>query len=303
MKMKIVKKIYNSKNTILIYKKKNKKYVDKIFTHKNISYFKKEILGNKYFKKKNYFNIPKIYSHTVKNNSARITLEFIDGKKARIYDLKSIYKLAPLISKKVDIYKYLNELMRNYMIKKDKFIPKYLINIFYLKKKICVSKTHGDFVNYNCIKKNKKFYIFDFEKFRERIVIYDYLNWIIHPISFNLSKFFFLNNKSLLIRNLNKILSFILYVVVKNLTKKFFLKLKIKPNDFDLYYFLFLCEKILIIREDLPYVKNKKIRSDASKHLIYLKYLYYNFSKVIKKNYLKEIKFTKLKLISNHEKF
>ena len=51
--MKIIKKINNDKNTILIYKKKNKYYVDKIFNSKNLVFYKKEILGLKYFIKKN----------------------------------------------------------------------------------------------------------------------------------------------------------------------------------------------------------------------------------------------------------
>ena len=49
--MRIIKKIYNDKNIILIYKKKNKNYVDKIFNYKNLFLFKNEILGIKYFTK------------------------------------------------------------------------------------------------------------------------------------------------------------------------------------------------------------------------------------------------------------
>jgi len=57
--MKIIKKIINDKNKILIYENNNKKYVDKIFNNKNLIFFKKEILGIKYFKKKNILIYPK----------------------------------------------------------------------------------------------------------------------------------------------------------------------------------------------------------------------------------------------------
>ena len=56
-------------------------------------------------------------------------------------------------------------------------------------------------------------------------------------------------------------------MLAKYLIKKIFFKLKINFKDFNLYYFLFLYEKILIIQEDLSYVKNKKVKSTAFKHI------------------------------------
>ena len=287
--MKIIKKIINDKNTILIYENNNKKYVDKIFNSKNLFFFKKEKLGIKYFTKNKLFDIPKVYSYTIKNNIGKITSEYIEGKKTHIKKINQVYKSGPFISKKVNLNKYLSDLKNNYKIKKKQSYSKEFKDNYFLNKKIYVSKTHGDFVHYNCLEKDKKFYIIDFEKFRERIVVFDYLNWILHPLTFRISKYFFLNNRNFITKILNNIILFLLNLLAKSLTKKIFFKLKIDLKDFNLYCFLFLNEKILIIQEDLSYVKNKKVKSTAYKHLKFLEYICHNLSRTINKNYNKKI--------------
>ena len=287
--MKIIKKIINDKNTILIYENNNKKYVDKIFNSKNLFFFKKEKLGIKYFKQNKLFDIPKVYSYTIKNNIGKITSEYIEGKKTHIKKINQVYKSGPFISKKVNLNKYLSDLKNNYKIKKKQSYSKEFKDNYFLNKKIYVSKTHGDFVHYNCLEKDKKFYIIDFEKFRERIVVFDYLNWILHPLTFRISKYFFLNNRNFITKILNNIILFLLNLLAKSLTKKIFFKLKIDLKDFNLYYFLFLNEKIFIIQEDLSYVKNKKVKSTAYKHLKFLEYICHNLSRTINKNYNKKI--------------
>ena len=283
--MKIIKKIVNDKNKILIYENNNKKYVDKIFNSKNLFFFKKEKLGIKYFQQKKIFNIPKVYSYKVKNNIGKITSEYIEGKKTHVRKINQVYKPGSIISKKVNLNKYLCDLNNNYKIKKKSYSKKFKDNYF-LNKKIYVSKTHGDFAHYNCLEKNKKFYIIDFEKFRERIVVFDYLNWILHPLTFKVSKYFCSNNRYSIFEIFNNIILFLLNTLAKSLTKKIFFKLKIDLKDFDLYYFLFLNEKIFIIQEDLSYVKNKKVKSTAHKHLKFLKYIYLNLSKTMNKRLL-----------------
>lgn len=286
--MKIIKRINNDKNKILIYKIKNKKYVDKIFNSKNLIFFRKEILGIKYFKKNKLFDIPKVYSYTVKNNIGKITLEYIEGKKTHIKKINQIYKSGPFISKKVDLKEYLCDLKKSYKIKKKiSYLKKFKDN-YPLNKKIYVSMTHGDFVHYNCLEKDKKFYIFDFEKFRERIVVFDYLNWILHPLTFKLSKYFFSNNRNFITKILNDIILFFLNTLAKSLTKKIFFSLKIDLKDFDLYYFLFLYEKIFIIQEDLPYVKNKNIKLTANNHIKFLNYVCLNLLRTINNNHNKK---------------
>tara|TARA_B100001093_G_scaffold160909_1_gene153322 strand:+ start:1948 stop:2814 length:867 start_codon:yes stop_codon:yes gene_type:complete len=286
--MKTIKKIVNDRNKILIYENKNKKYVDKIFNSKNLFFFKKEKLGIKYFKKNKIFDIPKVYSYKIKNNIGIITSEYIEGKKTHVRKINQVYKSGPFISKKVNFNKYLGDLNNNYKIKKKKSYLKEFKDNHFLNKKIYVSKTHGDFVHYNCLEKDKKFYIIDFEKFRERIVVFDYLNWIIHPLTFRVSKYFCPNNRYLITKILNSIILFLLNTLAKSLTKKIFFRLKIDLNDFDLYYFLFLNEKIFIIQEDLYYVKDKKVKSTAYKHLKFLEYICLNLSRTMNKNYNKK---------------
>ena len=63
--MKIIKKIINEKNKIIIYKKNNKILVDKIFSDKNIKYLKNEILGYKYFFQIRFGLV--IFHHHLKN--------------------------------------------------------------------------------------------------------------------------------------------------------------------------------------------------------------------------------------------
>jgi len=286
--MKIIKKIVNDKNKILIYENNNKKYVDKIFNRKNLIFFKKEKLGIKYFKKKNFFDIPKVYSYEVKNNIGKITSEYIKGKKTHVRKINQVYKSGPFVSKKVYLNKYLSDLKKDYKIKKKSY-PREFTDNYFLNKKIYVSKTHGDFVHYNCLEKDKKFYIFDFEKFRERIVVFDYLNWILHPLTFNVSKYFFLNHRNLVTKIFNYIILFFLNKFAKSFTKKIFFRLEIDLKDFDLYYFLFLYEKIFIIQEDLSYVKNKNVKHIADCHIKFLRYICNNLLETINKNYNKKI--------------
>jgi len=277
--MKIIKKLNNEKNTILIYKKKNKYYVDKIFNPKNLVFYKKEVLGLKYFIKKKYFEIPKLYYYKIKNNSGIITQEYINGKKASIFDIKTIFKKISLANNKSSIKNYIIKLNKNYCHKK-KYLPKKLKNNYFLqKKKIFVSKTHGDFVNYNCLRKGKKSYILDFEKFRERIAVYDYLNWIFHPLSYNISKYFFSSRKIFIFKFLNISIVFVFNYLIKVFARKIFYKLKINIKDFDIYYYLYLYEKILIIKNDLAYVKNKKLKFTTKKYIQFLNFIIFYFSR------------------------
>lgn len=283
--MRIIKKIINDKNKIIIYRKKNKILVDKIFQKKNLFFYKKEISGINYFKKKKYFDIPKVYSFRLRDNLGKITLEYIDGKKPSSFNFNKIFKSDIRVNKKVDFDEYLNNLIKNYKIKKNFCLKNY--NNF--KKKISVSMTHGDLVNYNCLEKNKKFYIFDFEKFRERITVFDYFNWLLHPLSFNVSKYFILNNRNILIKIFNKFILMSVNIFIKILMKRIFFKLKINFKDFELYYFLFLYEKIFIIENDLHYVKNKNVKYNAQKHIGFLKFICQNLLRVINKNYNKNL--------------
>ena len=99
------KKSINDKNEIIICKKKNKIFVEKIFSDQNTEYLKNEILGYKYFGKKNYFNIPKLYSYNLKKKLKKIVIEYIDGDKISFLDFFKIYKKKNISKKK---FQFLN---------------------------------------------------------------------------------------------------------------------------------------------------------------------------------------------------
>ena len=282
--MKIIKKIYNDKNIILIYQKKNKNYVDKIFDYKNLILFKNEILGIKYFTKNKYFEIPKLYSYKIKKKSGIITQEYIKGKRASLFNLKKVYKKTPTANYKINVENYIKNLRKIYK-NKNNILRVLKINFLIKNKKVIVSKTHGDLVYYNCIKKDKNIYVFDFEKFRERIAVYDYFNWFFHPISFNFSKIFFQNNRNYFIKIYSALIIFILNFLIKCFTKNIFIKLKISHKDLDLYYYLYLYEKILIINNDLNFVRNQKLKMSSIKYIKFLIFLIQNlFQNMNKKN-------------------
>ena len=136
-------------------------------------------------------------------------------------------------------------------------------------KEILIANTHGDFSNYNCIKNDMGFYVFDFEKFSKRIVLFDNLNWYLLYIYFNFAKIF--NKKTSnyltqqLLYNLIKLVNFF----IKYINKKYIKYYRIYGKNFDIYLLLYYFEKILILELDYRNIsrqKNKKI----AKNLIFL---------------------------------
>lgn len=275
--MKIIKKIINDKNKIIIYKKNNKILVDKIFSDKNIKYLKNEILGYKYFGKKNYFNTPKLYSYSLNKKPRKIVMEYINGEKVSIFDFSNIYKKKNFLKKKIIISKHILNLKKKYKFRNKFFVQnKILYNIFKNQKSIFLSYNHGDFVNYNCLKKNNNIYIFDFEKFTQTIAPFDNLNWFTHPITFNLRKIFFVESKNFFLILVNKFILNIFFFTIKSLTRNIFSDFNINKKDFNIYLSLYLFEKILIMEHDLIYVKKKSIKLIARQHIEILKYIYQN---------------------------
>ena len=269
----ITNKFLIKNKTFLIYSKNKKKYLKKIYNSRDLDGLKKEIAGYKYFKKEKLFNIPKVISYKLKGRKKNINIEFIHGKKPSIFDIKKVFKKKIFNIKKKKISRYIT-LMRSYH-KENKFFlalnNKYNLNKI-SKKNIFTSFTHGDFVNYNCLKSHKNIYVYDFEKFGERIYLYDFLNWYLHPIFSKLST---------LICNLNfkffdKIIVFITlrafnYFVYKLIFKNQIFKIKINYNDFKIYVFLYLLEKITILNKDLTFLKNSQNKKIGKKHLSILK--------------------------------
>ena len=275
-------KVNNKK--FIIFNIKKKKLIKKIFHKDNLKNLKNEITGYKKFKKLYYFKIPKFYSSCLTEKDKNIIIEYIYGTKPSIFDLNRIYNRKKIILKNTLIKKYLNDFKKKY--KNYYYFKSLYKDLKFFKtsnKKILTTFTHGDFANYNCLKSKNFFYVFDFEKFGERIILYDFLNWFIHPLSSKYAKLASLfnlkiNNKYFI--NMTTIFSNIL---IWNIIYKIrWFKSKIDKKNFELYVLLYLFEKIIVINNDLKFVKNKKNKELAMSIILILRIVYKNFLKNIK---------------------
>jgi len=191
------KEINLKKYLVYINSKKKINYLLKVSFNKYTStLFQNEIRGFKFFKKNKIFNLKNIKNiYNIKNISVLKT-KYIYGKTVNYFELKNFYNVKYLPKKKINISQYEKILKKNFKtinnykidkIKEFKILEK--IN----NKNIELSASHGDFVYWNCIKKKKLFYVYDFEHFaKSRIYIYDILHWIIFPITI---KFRYINYK------------------------------------------------------------------------------------------------------------
>ena len=266
--MKIIKKFYPNKEIFLI-KKLNKKNVIKFYKKQHNKILFNEISGYKYFKKKNLFKLPKIISFNKKKRY--LELEYIPGYKTSFFDIKKIFLKDDLVRKKITIQNYLglickNKKEENYLLVKNFFKIKKL-----LKKKIYISKTHGDFTRYNIIKYKNNFYVIDFEKFGERIFPFDIINWYSHSIFYKMSNY--------LVSNDIKISKNIFFTIcmntinnhIRNRIINFYKSKKILTSDnFKVYFILYLLEKIQIIRNDFTLVDNAQEKQKAKKFIFLL---------------------------------
>ena len=100
------------------------------------------------------------------------------------------------------------------------------------------------------------FYVFDFEKFRERIFLFDHLNWQYHSIISNIgsilisNKFIFKNN--FLAKVILKYIKFLIYFKLQ----KILVNYKIDKKEFTKVYLFYLFEKQSILLFDLKFVKS-----------------------------------------------
>ena len=275
---KIIKKITTDKKTILILSKKKKLSALKIYMKGNtLVEFKNEIKGYKFFYKKKIYNIPKLLNYSKKNTLYFIELEYINGKKANFFDFDKIFKSNKILTKKSLCINYIKNISRFYQNKKNLHstkiqnkIEKYLKKNFdqnYLK----LSFTHGDLAPYNCLKKDNYFYIYDFEKFKERIFLFDHINWIFHPIISNISLALISNSfkySNIFIINIFlKYFKYFIYVKLNKILKNN----KIDKNEFTKYYLFYLYEKLCILLSDLKFINNSKNKILTKKMIIMIK--------------------------------
>ncbi len=276
-KFEILKKIYSREKLILIIKKNNKKKILKIFKKKNKSY-NVELKGYKEFKVREIIH-PKVKKVRLFKDYNALEIEFIDGKKINFIDVILISNLVSFKNiKNISLDKYLFNLYKFFTKEKKLFkinffnkILKNKFNIYYLN----LSLSHGDFSGYNIIKRKDKYYIFDFEKFGERIIFFDQINifFVIFLIKINYlfkkknSKF-----KKYIILNIFKIFRIFLFFVLSKKIKEYNIDFK----TFNLYMLLFLFEKNLTFSKDLKYL-NSKIEIQKVKRKIIIMHLLENF--------------------------
>ena len=97
-------------------------------------------MGYKYFGKKNYFNIPTLYSYNLKKKLKKIVIEYIDGDKISFLDFFKIYK-KKYFKKKIPISKHILYLKKKYNFNNSFFIEnKILYNFLKNQKSIFVYK-------------------------------------------------------------------------------------------------------------------------------------------------------------------
>ena len=260
---KIVETYNTDKKKIIIIKKENTHKVYKIYLRGNKQLeYKNEIKGYRYFKKIKLFKIPKLYNHLNSKNISYIELEYIKGKKVNFFDYKKVFKKNIRLTKTISDMRYINNISVFYEHKKNKkliIIENHIKD--YLKKKNFrlnsqLSLTHGDLAHYNCLKKDNNFYVFDFEKFRERIFLFDHLNWQYHSIISNIgsilisNKFIFKNN--FLAKVILKYIKFLIYFKLQ----KILVNYKIDKKEFTKVYLFYLFEKQSILLFDLKFVKS-----------------------------------------------
>jgi hypothetical protein len=257
-KFKILKRIYNRDKLILIIKANNKKKVLKIFKKKNKSYIR-ELNGYKKFKFKE-LSYPRVKKVSLFKNYNTLEMEYIEGKNIGIMDVvfisNSIFSKS---AKKISLSRYLNSLYGVFSKEKKLFKLKSFLNILYNKfetSDLYLTLSHGDFSGYNIIKKNKKYYIIDFEKFGKRIIFFDQMNIFFVIFLNRMNNLFNFKNQKFekyILSRIFSIFRIFLFFMLRDMLKKHNIDYKI----FNLYLLLFIFEKTLTFLKDLKYLNNK----------------------------------------------
>jgi tRNA A-37 threonylcarbamoyl transferase component Bud32 len=249
----IIKKFKTNNNKFIIIKKNNKTKIVKIFLNKRKTYYKNELLGYNSFYKYKYknLNLPKLSNISLSKKTKHIVVDYINGKKPGIYDLKKILESnMPNIINKMNVTKYIKEIEKHY----HKNITKKKISLITSKIKhsnILTTNSHGDYAFYNMIKRKNKIFLIDFEKFRNRIIFFDQINLIAHTSLFNISKYLVVFKKFYIYNKLSTLISNNLYYLIYFLLKKKLNFYNIYIKDFKLYYILYLIEKKIIFNIDI----------------------------------------------------
>ena len=275
---KIVNIIQKDTKKIFIIRKKNSYKLIKVYLNKNNrNLFNREIEGYRFYSKKKTFKIPKLLNYSQNNKISFIEIEYIDGQKVNFFDYNKIFRKNIKLSNNISNKTYINQVSKYYLLVKKKYfikikkdIEKFLKkNIFKLN--INVSFTHGDLAHYNCLKKNYNYYVFDFEYFRERILIFDHINWFFHPIASNISIYLISNKFNLKSKFFMKIISKLIKYFIYFKLKKILNILNINKNEFSKYYLLYLFEKLYILESGIKSIKLLHNKNHTKKLIVTIK--------------------------------
>jgi len=274
----IIKRFKTNNNKFIIIKKNNKTKIVKIFLNKRKTHYKNELLGyNSFYKHKN-LNLPKLSNIYLSKKTKHIVVDYINGKKPGIYDLKKILESnMPNIINKINVTKYIKEIDKHY----HKNITKKKVSLIISKIKlsnILTTNSHGDYAFYNMIKRKNKIFLIDFEKFRNRIIFFDQINLIFSTILSKIIKFnilfyclkFILRSKLKLFKLpslylLHSIIFFVFLLLSRKLKKY-----KINNKIFNLYLLFYFIEKKIIISQDIKYLNDKKEKLAVNKNIYLL---------------------------------
>lgn len=258
----IYSEFYSNKKIFLLTKDKNKKKIIKIFRSAQKLKFQNEVKGYKVFNKKKIYKIPYLYKYKSSRNFNYIILEYINGSKVSYFEINKLNFENFKHTKNKLLQVYLNNILNQnkYFSRLDIELKKKVKKFIKLneKTKLITNYSHGDFADYNVIKTKKKYYLIDFEKFSERIVLFDYINWLNHKIILNYSKIFISNKLKI---RFEYILILFLNILYKYLSYKFNKKIKKSRYyfiNFKLYFFIYLVEKFFLISEDIFFMSTKK---------------------------------------------
>ena len=206
---------------------------------------------------------PKLINSIDKKNYKILIYRSIKHTK-KIFKHINFYNFELSNPKRVSIEKYqeiISFLKKDKILSKNKQIIKFLLK--FKNEKVFVSFSHGDFVHYNIIKSDSKNYLIDFEYFSgKRIFLHDKINWY-----FAVMVNYFVNQRFTHINLFSRLVLIYLKCYTYYNLKKF------KKNQIsikvDIYVFLFILEKLVILSKDLNLDKHNKINKIKKK-------IYYN---------------------------
>ena len=249
-------KIKSSKYKNIIFKKK---IVIKKFSNSKKSNSKNEIEGHNFFLNKDIFKLIPRFKIIKKNNSVLIHYKRLNQNNSNtFFKVSKFYNISKIKFKKINSSDYIILLIKK--LKKIKnsdnkfIINKILTSIKkYKNQALLISPNHCDFIHYNTLIDNNKYYTIDFEYFKKKLIFnYDLYNWYFTPLFTNIKRY-----KLNFISNL--LIDIFFYILKK---KNFGYQQKINKAFYkDKYLFFFLVEKYLFLFNE------KKNNSDEFFHI------------------------------------